>query len=345
MSKLWDDFVEGTISNVTLQGDYKNLMVEIYKKNCKPQYHEKEVYRVFEGRIYSLSNEINHLCTRFCKNHPTWCSEKNLTTQINDVYISNHMNVHFCCPNCDAKKEFSDGFETCTISGLRYQSQDWVNSYKRLHEYHRTSSTTVRVETSVLRQCAKKLIHKLLFSETRLKAERKKIFDLQKDIHKHWIKHKRSMDKKKQIVNVMDLFTVAANMRQKKISKKYVLPDAETQELITSFYESRICEFYLKLRSLTNFSVHNNNNNVSTPFCCAILFTMRSGLYINSFPVISKDYFLHICLPEANTIDTFGVHKSHFSTLKNNISAAIRDSVHMFYVNPNKLMLCSLQEE
>lgn len=143
---------------------------------------------------------------------------------------------------------------------------------------------------------------------------------------------------------MMQLLQSAANMRKKKINKAYVLPDKETQDLIISFYTDRVCEFYLKLRSLTNFNIHNGNNNVSIPFCCATLFTMRSGVFINSFPVIAKDYFLHISLPEANTIDVFGVNKSHFSTLRNNISASIRDAVHLYYINPNKLMLCSLQE-
>lgn len=341
---MWNDFVDGSMSNGTSSADFKELLIETYKKNTVAEFQKKEIYKAAEGRVYSLNSEINHLCTRFCKEHPTWCNDKNLTMQFNDVYISNHLNIHHCSENCDAKKEFSDGFETCTITGLRYQSTNWVNSYKRLHEYHRTSSTTVRVETSVLRQCAKKLIYTLLFSPLRLQTERKKLFDLRKDIQKSWIKEKRLCDKKKRTVNMMQLLQSAANMRKKKINKAYVLPDKETQDLIISFYTDRVCEFYLKLRSLTNFNIHNGNNNVSIPFCCATLFTMRSGVFINSFPVIAKDYFLHISLPEANTIDVFGVNKSHFSTLRNNISASIRDAVHLYYINPNKLMLCSLQE-
>ena len=341
---IWKDFVDGNLSNISPKVDVKTLLVAVYKKNVKPDYNEKEIYSVIEGRFYSLSNEINHLCTPFCTTHPTWCNPKNLTTRINDVYMSNHLNVHYCCENCDAKKEYSDGFQTCVLTGLRYATTNWVNSYKRLHEYHRTSSTTVRVETSVLRACASKLINKLLFSEIRLKAEKKKLFDLKKDIQKTWIKEKRHYDKQKKIICMIDLLKTASNMVKKKINKKYILPDKETQTLICNFYVDRICEFYLKLRSLTNFTVHNSHNNVSDAFCTAVLFVMRSGLRINDFDIIPKDFFLDIILPETNSLDNFSIHKTHFTSCRNFIMASIRDSVHVFHINPNKLMLCSVQQ-
>jgi len=340
---VWSDFVQGTISNVDSKANFKKMLIDIYKKHNKPDYSKKEEYRVIEGRVYSLSAEINHLCTPFCSNHPTWCSKKNLTTKITDVYMSNYFNIHFCSENCNAKKVFSDGFQTCVLSGLRYACTNWVNSYKRLHEYHRTSSTTVRVETSVLRACAKKLISRLLFSDVRIRAEKKRIHDLQKEIQKSWIKHKRYCDKHKKIVRLNDLLVMASSCVNKKINKKYVLPNKETQDLICNFYVDRICEFYLKLRSLTNFSVHNAQNNVGEAFCTAILFVMRSGLRIDDFNVVAKDFFLDIILPEANSLDTFHIHKTHFTSARNNISASIRDAVHCYYVNPNKLFLCSLQ--
>ncbi len=340
---MWSDFVQGSISNVDSTVDFKQLLIDIYKKNSKPNYDSKETYKVIEGRVYSLSAEINHLCTPYCSNHPTWCSKKNLTTRITDVYMSNYHNIHICSENCDAKKVFSDGFQTCMLSGLRYACTNWVNSYKRLHEYHRTSSTTVRVETSVLRACAKKLIVRLLFSDVRIQAEKKRIFDLKKEIQKAWIKHKRHCDKHKTVVRLSDLLVMASNAVNKKINKKYILPTQETQELITNFYIDRICEFYLKLRSLTNFAVHNAQNSVGDAFCTAVLFVMRSGLRIDDFNVVPKDFFLDIILPEANSLDNFNIHKTHFTAARNNISAAIRDAVHVYHVNPNKLFLCSLQ--
>ena len=342
---IWKDFIDGKISNLNANTNFKELLVAIYKKHLILSHNEKEIFKVAEGRVYSISEEINHLCTPYCLNHPTWCNPNNLTTRINDVYISNKLNVHYCSENCNAKKIFSDGFQTCILSGLRYQSTNWVNSYKRLHEYHRTSSTTVRVETSVLRACAYALINKLLFSEIRVQAEKKKLFDLKKDIQKNWIKYKRHIDKQKGILRLSDLLVNASNMMNKKIHKKYILPEKETQELICKFYVDRICNFYLKLRSLTNFNIHNAHNNVSEAFSTAVLFVMRSGLRINDFEVIPKDFFLDVILPEANSLDNFKIHKTHFTTARNNISASIRDSVHQFYVNPNKLMMCSLQKD
>ena len=64
---------------------------------------------------------------------------------------------------------------------------------------------------------------------------------------------------------------------------------------------------------------------------------MRSGLRIDDFYVVPKDFFLDIILPEANSLDNFNIHKTHFTAARNNISAAIRDAVHVYHVNPNKL--------
>ena len=342
---VWNDYVEGSISNVSSSNDFRKLLIKIYKSKMSPKYDEKECYKAIQGRVYSLSNEINHLCTPYCTNHPSWCNDSNLINKITDIYISNYLNIHCCSENCNAKKEFSDGFQTCVLSGMRYPCTNWVNSYKRLHEYHRTSSTTVRVETSALRACARKLITRLLFSDIRIQAERKKVHDLKKEITKMWIKHKRQCDKKKDIVKLNDLLVMASAAVNKKINKKYVLPDASTQELICNFYVDRICEFYLKLKSLTNFTVHNAQNSVSDAFCTAVLFVMRSGLRINDFYVVAKDFFLDIILPEANSLDNFSLHKTHFTAARNHIMASIRDAVHIYHVNPNKLFLCSLQAD
>ena len=341
---MWDDFVGGQISNVTASTNYEQQLIDTYKKHCKGTFSGPEQYKMIEGRVYSLSDELTHLCTPFCNNHPTWCNESCLTNKITNIYISNYMKVHICSENCDGKKEYSDGFQTCVLTGLRYQCTNWVNSYKRLHEYHRTSSTTVRVETTMLQECAKKVIHKLLFSMARQKTEKKKLYDLKKDIHKAWIKYKRQREKKKEIVNCMDMMTTASVLIKKKINKNYVLPDGDTQTLITTFYIDRICEFYLKLKTLSNFATYNTQQNVGEAFCTAVLFTMRSGMRINDFDVIAKDYFLDVILPEANSLDHFSINKTHFTMNRNHISAAIRDAIHIYYINPNKLMLCSLQE-
>jgi len=340
---MWADFVDGAISNVSSTDKLHDTLISIYKKNCKFSCQGPEVYKLAEGRVYSLSDELTHLCTPFCKAHPQWATPRALVTKITNIFISNYMNVHVCSETCDGKKEYSDGFQTCIVSGIRYQCTNWVNSYKRLHEYHRTSSTTVRVETTALQECAKKCIHRLLFSTERQKIERKKIFDLKKDIQKTWIKLKRQHDKKKEMVKYIDMVTVASNIVKKKISKKYVLPDLETQELITTFYTDRVCEFFLKLKTLTNFVTYNTQQNVGDAFCAAVLFMMRSGLRIDDFDVLAKDYFLNVILPEANSLDHFKINKCHFTSYRNHICAAIRDAIHVYYINPSKLMLCSLQ--
>ena len=95
---------------------------------------------------------------------------------------------------------------------------------------------------------------------------------------------------------------------------------------------------------MTNFTTYNTQQHVGDAFCTAVLFMMRGGLRINDFDVIAKDYFLDVILPEANCLDNFSINKTHFTSYRNHISAGIRDAIHIYYINPNKLMLCSLQE-
>ena len=339
----WQDFVSNEISNVDDSVAYESKLIEIYKKHTCRNCTEKEVYRLAEGRIYTLNEELNHLCTPYCVSHPTWAGKRNLVTRITNIFISNHGNVHVCSEKCDGEKEFSDGFQTCKISGIRYQMMNYCNAFKKLHEYHRTSSTTVRVETTALQECAKECIYRLLFSNDRQRIEKKKIYDLKKDIQKLWIKTKRQHDKKKEMVNFIGMLTLASNVVKKKISKTYIVPEESVQKMIVDFYTERVCEFFLKLKTLTNFTTYNTQQNVGDAFVAAVLFMMRSGLRIDDFDVIAKDFFLNVILPEANSLDHFKVNKCHFTSYRNYISMAIRDSIHVSLVRPSKLMLCSLQ--
>ena len=298
-------------------------------------------YRQLEARIYRIGNQQSqrHLCTEFCLNHPVWATEKNMVGSIMDVFVNSHTrDFHICSGiHCGGEYVCSDGASTCTISGLQFTEQKWINSFKLNHEYHRTSCSTVRVETALLKDIAKDLIEKFLFSKERMQAEKKRLFDSRKEIQKEWLKEKRQMDRAGQRINAIDFITKSYYLKRKRIPKTYSMPPKETQGIIFEFYTHKICNIVMKLKTLTAFK----GDTTSRAFICAILYIMRRGLTINDIAIVPKDYYLHSSLPECNQLDLFGVSKTHFTQNKTMISTALRDSI-LNGTNPHRLLVTSL---
>lgn len=299
------------------------------------------VYRQLEARIYRIGNQKNqrHICTEFCLNHPIWATEKNLVGSIMDLFVNAHTRDYHVCTgvNCGAEHVCSDGASTCTVSGLQFTEQRWINSFKLNHEYHRTSCSTVRVETALLKDIATDLIEKFLFSKERMQAERKKLFDAKKEIQKQWLKDKREFDKKGERINAIEFITKSFYLKRKRIPKTYSMPPKETQKIIFEFYAHKICSIVTRLKTLTNFK----GDTTSRPFICALLYTMRKGFTINDVSIVPRDYYLNSSLPECNQLDLFGVNKTHFTQNKTLILSSIRDSI-LNGTNPHRLLVTSL---
>ena len=261
---------------------------------------------------------------------------------IDDIFAeSSTGKVHICSHDCEAKHIISEGFSTCPISGLQYTQTKYVNSYRTSHEYHRTSNTTVRVQTSHIKQITEKLVQDFLFSNTRRVAERKKEWDVTKEIKKSWMKQKRTIDKKNKPsikLNALELIASAIAIKKRKILREYRIPDAETQKIIVEFYVERISSLWMKLKSYTDFQ-NKTNNNTGIAFVCALLYLMRTGLTVDDVIVIPKDRYLESALPEANSLDLYNVNKTHFSGAKNEIYGSLRDSIHSYYINPYLLVI------
>jgi hypothetical protein len=337
---VWNSFLG---SNETEHSDmYEDQRRELIELWRSVERGGPDEYRQLEARIYRIGNQKNqrHICTEFCVNHPVWGTEKNLVGSIMDVFVNSFTKEYHICTgvDCGAEHVCSDGASTCTVSGLQFTEQRWINSFKLNHEYHRTSCSTVRVETALLKDIAKELIQKLLFSKERMKAEQKKLFDTRKEIQKQWVKEKRELERKGQRINAIHFITKSYYLRHKRIPKVYTMPSTETKKIIFEFYAQKICTMVTRLKTLTKF----RGDTTSRPFICALLYIMRKGMTINDVAIVPKDFYLHSSLPECNQLDIFNVSKTHFTQNKTMILASMRDSI-LNGTNPHQLLVSSLR--
>jgi len=342
MSSLWENFIEGT--DGCDSSEYEKLqkrLIDIWLEN-RTGTETDDTFNQLEGRIYRIGNESTqkHLCSKYCSSHPAWANESNMVGKILDVFVNPASGLYHICTgkHCGAHHVSAEGLSTCTVSGLQFSEQVYVNSFRLNHEYHRTSSSVVRVETALLKDTSKALIKKFLFSDIRRKAEQKKLFDLKKEVHKMMAKEKRDSDKSKKRLNVLKIITKAHSLRKKKINREYHFPTENTQKIIFDFYSQKICAIVVKLKTLTSFKV----DTINTAFVCAILYLMRKGLIINDCPVIPLDFYLKSSLPECNSLDLYGVSKTHFTNSKTHICACFREAI-LGGVNPHHLLVSSLQ--
>lgn len=341
-SSLWQNFLEETDTKEHTS-EYEKLQQQLIALWKKRNVHsDVDEFKQLEARIFRIGNKHQHVCTQYCTNHPSWANETNFVGAILDVFVNDKRKEWHICNGvqCGAKHVVSDGMSTCTISGLQFAQEKWINSFKLNHEYHRTSSSTVRIETAMLKDTAKNLIKKLLFSDIRVKAERKKIFDIKKEIRKMWIKEKRERQRKKQPIDAIQLITKSFYVKQKRHPKTYKIPEQATQEMIYEFYSQKICACVGKLKTLTGFQTES----IGAPQITALLYLMRKGLVYNDISIIPKDYYLETSLPTANALDLYKVSKTHFTAAKTRICAAMRDSI-ISGVNPHHLIVSSLQQQ
>ncbi len=349
---FWTDYLEGNnkvdVKSISVQ-KLKQQMVKTWEQMINYPVSENvenvdgDGYESLEGRIYSIGKDKVHLCTKWCNAHPKWCNNKNLVTTINDIFINNKTKCfHVCSENCNGKKMYNDGVSTCTISGLRYTSTAWVNSFRSNHEYHRTSNTTVRVEQEHLQTIAAHTIERLLFSTKRKEWEIKRQFDTLKEIKKKWVKYQRKCEKKHKIVDALLMIHMAFDIKKRKLNRSYKIPDMETQKIIIEFYTTRVSIIWQKLKNLTNFSTLGKKTTNNESFITAVLYIMRKGVTMNDVTIINKDLYLAAALPEANSIDTWSINKTHFTTCKNMIYAALRDALTKHYISPFMLMPLSI---
>ena len=74
-------------------------------------------------------------------------------------------------------------------------------------------------------------------------------------------------------------------------------------------------------------------------FVPAMLYILQRGIRVDGNVIISKYELFDTILPDANTLDDFGIAKSTFTQTKNTIRMCIRKLLHQYSVTELKELL------
>ena len=74
-------------------------------------------------------------------------------------------------------------------------------------------------------------------------------------------------------------------------------------------------------------------------FVVSMLYLMKRGLFVQGVEVFPKNHYLESVLPEANTLDTYDVHKPAFTQCKNNILRALREAFELDHRDPRSFIV------
>ena len=298
--------------------------------------------------VHSLKNKFYIVC-KFIKPvnglHPV----KTLHHKLSNIFCcQNTGKIHVCHANCSGEKIFCDAIETCCITGMQFSSEqvrtygvgnrvqtnmsaDKSDPLKYSRHSNGTLSKTSGVYNMKIEQCkliAKKFLYEFLFSTTRQNAELHKINELRRDAEKSINKYKRHSEKNGIPKNYISIITIYLNQMKKRPSKLALLEKTQReQDHIISDYTKELIGTWKMILYKTNRGKTSPNQFNFKIFVPACLYIMKNGMSINGQQIIRRSQFLSTCLPETNTLDIYSISKTPFTASKNNIMAAIRETI------------------
>ena len=290
---------------------------------------------------------------------PKWVNTSTLVDQVYSIYLCKDTgSIHYCHSNCEGERMTNeDNCQVCCVSGIQYQSESvrsWKISARCVptviankqdpYMYSRDNEGRVKLTGShnlKMTQCvmiAKATIEKLLFSKNRMRNEMHKSNENRKDAEKTVNKYKRYCDRNnitKNYIHMVTLYISAIQKRplyieliKKTDAQKKEIVDKNTQLLI-GYWKMILLKTQLGMEMPSLFSF-----KTFVPSC---LYIMKSGLAMNGVVIMEKSRYLESALPEANTLDMYGISKPSFTQTKNNILKAIRESVEFQLETPASL--------
>lgn len=256
--------------------------------------------------------------------------------------------IHYCHANCSGEKILCESIETCCITGMQFSSEQ-VRTYgvaSRVQtnmaadksdplKYSRDSNGRVLKSSGVHNtkeeQCkliAKNIIHLFLFSNIRRNSELHKLTELKRDAEKLVNKYKRYTEKRGERKNYINMMTIYINTMKKRPMRIKLLEQTKREQtkLINDYTRELIGYWKMLLFKTENgrLSPSQFNFKIFVPAC---LYIMKNGVTMNGVQIIRRSQFLSTCLPETNTLDLYKISKTPFTASKNNITAAIRETI------------------
>ena len=275
---------------------------------------------------------------RWSGNNQPWMNKSTFRRALQYVYVCESTGtVHHCTENCNLEPISNDDHTlVCPISGVQWNNEaEVVRSWKLTSKcvptitadkrdpnmYSRDADGTVKAAT-------------LNIKNEECKREVKKFLELFVTSH---ARKTQELEKYKQ--NSASAIKMA-NKFIKHSKKDGLLNACTLQNIITTetFAKPiflRVMRFYIdKLDALAEQIspiILRIWNIVIVPrqigfafFVPAMLFLLQRGIAVDSVVLVEKNDLLSRILPDANTLNDFGVAKSTFTQTKNSIRAAIR---------------------
>ena len=299
-----------------------------------------------------------HLCTRACQarqmnvhihekdglhirwssNNEPWMDKSTFRRALQYVYVCESTGtVHHCTDECALEPIPNDDHTlVCPISGVQWNNEsEVVRSWKLTSKcvptitadkrdpnmYSRAADGsvgghTLNIKNEECKNEVKKFLELFITSHARKTQELEKYKQNYASAIKmanKFIKH----SKKEGLINVCTLQNIICTETfAKPIFLRVMRFYADRLETLAE----QISPIILKIWNL----VIVPRQIAFSLFVPAVLFLLQRGIAVDSVVLVEKNHLLDRILPDANTLNDFGVSKSSFTQTKNSIRAAIR---------------------
>jgi len=300
------------------------------------------------AEIHLLDGKFKVVCMPVIKPVAGLHPQDTLHQKVLDLYICKATGkIHYCHANCCGEKILCESIETCTVTGAQYDAEQ-VRTYgvaarvqtnmaanksdplKYSRQANGTITKTSGVHNMKIEQCkiiAKKLLHAFLFSTTRMNSETHKLTELERDAEKMVNKYKRHAEKINMPKNYITMATIYLNQIKKRPPRLHLLKKTQREQDNIILDYTRELIGYWKMLLNTQAGQTSPSQFSFKVFVPACLYIMKNGVEMNGQLIIRRSQFLSTCLPETNTLDLYSISKTPFTASKNNIMAAIRETI------------------
>ena len=290
---------------------------------------------------------------RWSRNNKPWMNKKTFRRALQYVYVCLDTNtVHHCTENCALEPVANDDHTlACPISGVQWNNETEVvrswkltskcvptitsdkrdpNMYSR-NEDGTVRSATLNIKNESCKREVKKFLHLFVSSHARKCQEIEKYKQGYQMAMKQANKYIK-FAKKKGLINICTLQNI---IMTETFSKPIFLRVMDDYIDRVDAIVDEIAPIILKLWNL----VIVPRQIAFEIFVPAMLYILQRGIAVDGVNIVEKNVLLDIVLPDANTLNDFGVAKSTFTQTKNTIRMSIRNLLKKYTVNQIKEMI------
>ena len=252
-----------------------------------------------------------------------------LIRRVNNIYVcKKNKNVHLCTSECSNKIMNQEHCLICPISGMQWnndteRTRSWKNTAKCMPTIATIKSDPNRfcrdVNGSVIsgsqnltiQACkmeVEDLLFRMLFSQIRKQSEFSKYLDACGGAHKRINKYSRYCIQNNKPINISTMTTLYTNAVFQRPSY-FRMEQTFHRDGVYKEYTQLLVLYWKTILPSFMFSL----------FIPSCLYLMRSGVVVDGIPIIKRCTDLEKLLPEASTLDLYGIQKATFTHTKNTI--------------------------